>query len=133
MNKYIWIALAVSLLVNIGGYAYFNARIEAKDATIALEQTKVKDAVEDVFKLDLEVQKLNARLRVRDVEYQKILEDYEAYKSTVANIKPRTITSVKTIIQEVPAELVVEQANETSNETLRRINASADEFKRVRN
>lgn len=133
MNKYVWIALAVSLLVNIGGYAYLNARIEAKNATIALEQTKVKEAVADVANLTSEVQKLTGRLRVKDVEYKRILEDYEAYKSTVANIKPRTITSVKTIIQEVPAELVVEQANETSNETLRRINTSADEFKRMRN
>lgn len=132
MNKYVWIALAISLLLNVGSYFYFNARLDSKDATIALEQNKVKEAVADVALLNAEVIKLNNIVGVKDVEYANAKELFEEYKRRVSNIKPQTVTSVKTIIKEVPAELVVVQANETSNEILRRINTSADDFKRVR-
>jgi hypothetical protein len=133
MAKYLWGAIVIYTIICIAGYFYISRTIEAKNISISSKELVITDLKEDVKTLKERVAFLENLTKVQDAEYARIIAEYEAYKTRVANIKPRVIKSIETIIQEVPAELVVVEANEVSNETIRNINASADSFSGVHN
>ena len=133
MNKYIWFALIILLGANVGQYYYFNAKLDSKASLIQVEQTKVTNLTTERDALLKSVAFLEDLTKVQDADYSAALKRFEEYKKTVANISVPQAPSFKTIIKEVPADIVVVQANEVSNETIHRINASANDFSRVRN
>lgn len=133
MNKYLSIGILVLFLLSVGEMFYFNAKIDSKNSTIKLERERVQTLSEEKSKLEVEVARLIKVTDVQDVEYTKAIEAFEAYKKSVSAIKPIPAPSIKPIIKEVPAEVVIVKANETSNEILNRINTGADDFKRLPN
>jgi len=133
MAKYLWGAILVYTIICIAGYFYISRTIEVKNISITTNEQTIKDLRINITTLTQRVVYLQNLTRVRDAEYEKIIAEYYAYKTRVANIQPRVIKSIETIMQEVPADLVVVQANEVSNETIRNINADADSFSRMSN
>ena len=135
MHNYLAISVVILLLANAASFFYFRSKIEAKDAVISLSKAQNETLTEKNEELADKVKFLESQVTLENTNYRKAIEDFEAYKKTVANIKPTPVPSIKPIIieKEVPAEVIVEQANEGSNEVLRRISTSADNFKRVLN
>jgi hypothetical protein len=133
MNKYLSIGILFLLALSVGELLYFNAKLEGKDTRIKLEKERVETLNKEKSELENEVQRLIKVTQVQDVDYAKSIAAFEAYKAKVSSIKPISAPSIKPIIKEVPAEVVILKANETSNEILNSINDSADNFKRLPN
>jgi len=133
MNKYIWFALIILLGANVGQFYYFNAKLDSKAALIKVEQTKVTNLTTERDALSKSVTFLEDLTKVQDADYAASLKRFEDYKKNIASINVPTPPSFKTIIKEVPADVVVVQANEVSNETLSNINARARDFSGLRN
>lgn len=135
MGRYSIIAILALIGINAGSYFYFTSKLEAKDSALTLERERLTASKEEITSLKDKVAFLETQVSQENASYLKALEEFEEYKKSVSNIKPAPVPSIKPIIieKEVPAEVVVEQANESSNEVLRRIGTSADNFKRVLN
>ena len=135
MRNYLAITVVILLLANAASFFYFRSKIEAKDAVISLSKAQNETLAEKNNELTSKVEFLELQVTLENSNYLKAIEDFEAYKKIAANIKPMPVPSIKPVIieKEVPAEVIVEQANEGSNEVLRRISTSADNFKRVLN
>lgn len=101
-----------------------------KKKTEALEQV--------VSSKDLEIQKLNGTIQsqaslisLQRSSLEVNVAEINDLKNTVANIKPKEIPVFEKIIVTEPTKVVVEKANETTNESLRAIVESANDFNSV--
>jgi hypothetical protein len=128
MSKYIWFAIILLIGSNVATYFYFTARLDSERAAIALKQEKIDSLTAVNTTLNTRVVFLEATTKIQDAEYDRALAAFDAYKTTAASLKPRTIVSTRTVIETVPADLVVVEVNEISNETIIRINTNANSF-----
>lgn len=90
----------------------------------------VKEKIEKIQDLKEENATLAGILDQKIADVARVTSEYEKYKSDIAKIDltPQVKIIFRDRIKEVPAEIVTEEANESSNEIIDRINTRAIAF-----
>lgn len=118
------IALAISVLIIAGCFFYITSQNKYIDSLI---KSKL-ELSQQVTSLKRQVMFQEDQLKRTTLLYKEYVEKVNKIKSQV-----RTITVYRDIVKEVPAEIVIQKANEDSNEIIDSIVLGAINFNRMYN